>query len=221
MDYEVFVVSRIREFWLSEPRGDIGRADNDESVALGVARTGAGGDGCGTGDVDFVRGADRRTRVVHADVRRWSDAGRGRRRHAGAHGAGTGLHATCWAPGIGGRPNRWPGCTNVSASAKVGWSSPTRPSRTPGNPSGTCIRRRPRRPAGIGQRPHVLRSETLAHVRSTTATPKALSHPWWDRAAQGSDVDMTPASSASVRMFESVRALTAEGNLSTSDLKNG
>jgi putative drug exporter of the RND superfamily len=33
MDYEVFLVSRIREFWLSS-------GDNDESVALGVARTG-------------------------------------------------------------------------------------------------------------------------------------------------------------------------------------
>jgi hypothetical protein len=66
----------------------------------------------------------------------------------------------------------------------------------------------------------VLGSETLAHLRFTTATPKALSHPWWDRAALGSDVDMTPASSASVRMFESVRALRAEGNLSSSDPKN-
>ncbi|OBA69924.1 hypothetical protein A5641_03125 [Mycobacterium sp. 1554424.7] len=37
MDYEVFVVSRIREFWLTSGRT---RADNDESVALGVARTG-------------------------------------------------------------------------------------------------------------------------------------------------------------------------------------
>jgi RND superfamily putative drug exporter len=37
MDYEVFVVSRIREFWLAS--GQTG-ADNDESVALGVARTG-------------------------------------------------------------------------------------------------------------------------------------------------------------------------------------
>jgi uncharacterized membrane protein YdfJ with MMPL/SSD domain len=37
MDYEVFVVSRIREFWLPSGRT---RADNDESVALGVARTG-------------------------------------------------------------------------------------------------------------------------------------------------------------------------------------
>jgi uncharacterized membrane protein YdfJ with MMPL/SSD domain len=37
MDYEVFVVSRIREFWIASGRT---RADNDESVALGVARTG-------------------------------------------------------------------------------------------------------------------------------------------------------------------------------------
>jgi uncharacterized membrane protein YdfJ with MMPL/SSD domain len=37
MDYEVFVVSRIREYWLASRQT---RADNDESVALGVARTG-------------------------------------------------------------------------------------------------------------------------------------------------------------------------------------
>ena len=37
MDYEVFLVSRIREFWIASGRT---RADNDESVALGVARTG-------------------------------------------------------------------------------------------------------------------------------------------------------------------------------------
>ncbi len=38
MDYEVFLVSRIREYWLSLP-GKTG-ADNDEAVALGLARTG-------------------------------------------------------------------------------------------------------------------------------------------------------------------------------------
>ncbi|CAN5360884.1 MMPL family transporter [soil metagenome] len=37
MDYEVFLVSRIREYWLESGRT---RADNDESVALGLARTG-------------------------------------------------------------------------------------------------------------------------------------------------------------------------------------
>ena len=35
MDYEVFLVSRIREFWLAT-----GKTDNDESVALGIAHTG-------------------------------------------------------------------------------------------------------------------------------------------------------------------------------------
>ncbi len=37
MDYEVFLISRIREFWLASGRT---RADNDESVALGLAHTG-------------------------------------------------------------------------------------------------------------------------------------------------------------------------------------
>jgi putative drug exporter of the RND superfamily len=37
MDYEVFLLSRIREYWLASPRT---RADNSESVALGLARTG-------------------------------------------------------------------------------------------------------------------------------------------------------------------------------------
>jgi RND superfamily putative drug exporter len=37
MDYEVFLVSRIREYWL---KSGMTRGDNDESVALGLARTG-------------------------------------------------------------------------------------------------------------------------------------------------------------------------------------
>jgi len=37
MDYEVFLLARIREFWL---RSGGTRADADESVALGLARTG-------------------------------------------------------------------------------------------------------------------------------------------------------------------------------------
>ena len=37
MDYEVFLVSRIREYWLTSGRPGAG---NDESVALGLARTG-------------------------------------------------------------------------------------------------------------------------------------------------------------------------------------
>ncbi|MGP4055255.1 MMPL family transporter [Mycobacterium sp. 4D054] len=37
MDYEVFLIARIREFWLASGRT---REDNDESVALGLAHTG-------------------------------------------------------------------------------------------------------------------------------------------------------------------------------------
>ena len=37
MDYEVFLLSRIREYWLASGHT---RLDNDESVALGLARTG-------------------------------------------------------------------------------------------------------------------------------------------------------------------------------------
>ena len=37
MDYEVFLISRIREYWLASDRGP---GANDESVALGVAHTG-------------------------------------------------------------------------------------------------------------------------------------------------------------------------------------
>jgi uncharacterized membrane protein YdfJ with MMPL/SSD domain len=37
MDYEVFLVSRIREYWQSSGKT---RADNDKSIALGLARTG-------------------------------------------------------------------------------------------------------------------------------------------------------------------------------------
>lgn len=37
MDYEVFLLARIREYWMDSPRT---RAANDESIALGLARTG-------------------------------------------------------------------------------------------------------------------------------------------------------------------------------------
>jgi RND superfamily putative drug exporter len=37
MDYEMFLLARIREYWLESPQTHV---DNDESVALGLARTG-------------------------------------------------------------------------------------------------------------------------------------------------------------------------------------
>ncbi len=92
MDYEVFLVSRIREFWLGV-HGPQAAADNDESVALGH-RPHRPGHHRGRADhVDLVRRADRRPRVVHADVRPRPDTGRARRRHPGAPGARAGVHA--------------------------------------------------------------------------------------------------------------------------------
>jgi RND superfamily putative drug exporter len=38
MDYEVFLISRIREYWLKGGRES--KADNDEAIALGLSRTG-------------------------------------------------------------------------------------------------------------------------------------------------------------------------------------
>ena len=40
MDYEVFLVSRIREYWLASPSTGSPHARSDEAVALGIARTG-------------------------------------------------------------------------------------------------------------------------------------------------------------------------------------
>ena len=90
MDYEVFLVSRIREYWLASGAD---RADNDESVALGAGPHRPGGHRGGAADVDLVRRADRRAGVVHADVRPRADAGGAGRRDAGADAAGAGVHA--------------------------------------------------------------------------------------------------------------------------------
>jgi RND superfamily putative drug exporter len=38
MDYEVFLIARIREYWLAS--GQATQADNDEAIAMGLARTG-------------------------------------------------------------------------------------------------------------------------------------------------------------------------------------
>ena len=99
MDYEVFLVSRIREYWLAS-----GAARPAKPARRGARRQrrecGAGrgpyrpGDHRGrVGDVDVLRRADRRARVVHADVRAGPDARGDRRCHAGADGSGSGVHA--------------------------------------------------------------------------------------------------------------------------------
>ena len=115
MDYEVFLVSRIREYWLSLGRQDAGGQRRGRRARPGPH--GPRRDRRRAGDVDFVRGVDRRPGGVHADVRRRADAGGARRRHPGADGCWCPRSCTCSAGGIGGRPSRWPGCTNGSASA--------------------------------------------------------------------------------------------------------
>ena len=56
MDYEVFLVSRIREYWLTSGRP--GRQRRKRRAGPGPHRP--GGDSRGTADVDFVRRVDRR-----------------------------------------------------------------------------------------------------------------------------------------------------------------
>ena len=69
------------------------RADNDESVALGVARTGRVITAAAlVMSISFAALIAAHV-SVHADVRARPDAGRAGRRHAGADGAGAGVHA--------------------------------------------------------------------------------------------------------------------------------
>ncbi|BCO40433.1 membrane protein [Mycobacterium paraintracellulare] len=87
MDYEVFLLSRIREYWLAGPR----RQRRERGPRRRPHRSGHHRGR--VGDVDVVRRADRRARLVHADVRSGPGAGRLRRRHPGADGGRPGLHA--------------------------------------------------------------------------------------------------------------------------------
>ena len=114
MDYEVFLISRIREFWLASGR-TARRQRRERGTRAGPHR--AGHHGRRAGHVDLVRRPDRRPGVVHADVRGGPDAGGPGRRHLGADGAGAGLHAHPRAVELVG--TRTPGarCTTASVSA--------------------------------------------------------------------------------------------------------
>ena len=94
MDYEVFLVSRIHEYWLASNRTP---ADNDESVALGVAHTGRVITAAALiMSISFAA-------MIAAQVsfmRMFGlgfDVGHSGRRNAGAHAARPGVHA-CHGP---------------------------------------------------------------------------------------------------------------------------
>ena len=91
MDYEVFLVSRIREYWLSLPGKT--RADNDEAVALGLARTGrvvtAAALVMSISFAALIAAQVSFMRMFGVGL----DAGGARRRHPGADAAGARLHA--------------------------------------------------------------------------------------------------------------------------------
>ena len=90
MDYEVFLVSRIREYWLKS--GKTARRQRRKRRA-GAGPHRPGGHRRRAADVDLVRRADRRPGGVHADVRRRPHPRGARRRDAGPHAAGARVHA--------------------------------------------------------------------------------------------------------------------------------
>ena len=100
MDYEVFLVSRIREYWLASvaarpatANSRTNRADNDESVALGLARTGR----VVTAAALVMSISFAALIAAHVSFMRMfglrPDARRAGRRDAGADGSGSGVHA--------------------------------------------------------------------------------------------------------------------------------
>ena len=103
MDYEVFLVSRIHEYWLASPARP-GAATERRRGACRHGREHGAGSGRHRpgrhhrrpGDVDFVRRLDPRPRVVHANARPRPDACRAGRRHPRADGPGSGLHPPAW-----------------------------------------------------------------------------------------------------------------------------
>ena len=115
MDYEVFLVSRIREFWLASGQ-DQGRQRRERGARHRPHRSDH--HRRGAHHVGLLRRTDRRQRVVHADVRPWADAGRPGRRHPRANDAGTRLHARDGPLELVGTPTAGSGCTTASDSTK-------------------------------------------------------------------------------------------------------
>ena len=113
MDYEVFLVSRIHEYWLAS---DQSPAANDESVAQGVAHTGRVITAAALiMSISFAA-------MIAAQVSFMRMFGLGLtlaivgRRHIRAHASRSRLHAGDGRSSTGGRPNRLRGCTSGSRS---------------------------------------------------------------------------------------------------------
>ena len=125
MDYEVFLVSRIREYWLAS---DDTRADNDESVALGVARTGRVVTAAAlVMSISFAA-------LIAAQVsfmRMFGvgpDAGRAGRTRRWCAWCWCPRSCTSWAPGAGGRPMAGPAAPafGISEGGAVEHEAPVR-----------------------------------------------------------------------------------------------
>ena len=136
MDYEVFLVSRIHEYWLASNRTP---ADNDESVALGVAHTGRVITAAAlimsisfaamiAAQVSFMRMFGARFDAGQCwETQRWCACCSFRR------------SCVSWAGSTGGHPNRLRGCTSGSRSA----NPRHQPARgCPLRLSSDCLRRR-------------------------------------------------------------------------------
>ena len=116
-DYEVFLLSRVREEW--DRTGD-----NTEAVAAGLQRTG----GIITAAAllliivvaGFATGGAATIKMLGVGTCRGGRGGRG----AGPDPARAGDHAAARAGGTGGRRARWPGCTAGTACASPASRSP-------------------------------------------------------------------------------------------------
>ena len=139
MDYEVFLLSRIREYWLDSPRTP---ADNERMHRVGSCAHGTSYHRCRSADVDLVRRSDLRTSVVHAHIRSRADYRRSNRRDPGASAAGSCFHARLRRPELVGTctagpdpdantPRNSPGSLNAtSMSATLMGNKGAKPARS-------------------------------------------------------------------------------------------
>ena len=139
MDYEVFLLSRIKEHWdLSDRTPEA----NTAAVVAGIEGTGRIITAAAALDFDSVPGHGDLPGQLHKDVRPGDGSGRAHGRHPGPWRPGTGVHAgggtgQLVGAGLAVPKRRWP---------------PTPAGHRPASPrEGTCRKRRLRDPAGIGQ----------------------------------------------------------------------